>query len=198
VISSKKIGLPNLYYAGNHGLEITGPMLKHIEGSEFLAEIAQVYQQLLQQLKNIPGILIENKRFSLSVHYRLVTEADLKPIHQALNQILAEHPNLKRHDGKKVFEIRPQIDWNKGKAVYWLLTKLQLAQNDTLTIYIGDDATDEDAFRAVKQCGIGILVTSHKQPTAAHYCLRDTQEVKKFLEFLLQEVCLHESLGANL
>ncbi len=194
----QKIGLANLYYAGNHGLEIAGPMLKHIEASKFLTEIAQVYQQLLPQLKNIPGILIENKRFSLSVHYRLVADTDLNLILQTLNQVLADHPNLKRHDGKKVFEIRPQVNWNKGKAVHWLLTKLQLAQNDSLTIYIGDDTTDEDAFRAIKKEGLGILVTSHKQPTAAHYCLRDTTEVKQFLEFLLQEADLHESLGTYL
>lgn len=194
----QKIGLPNLYYAGNHGLEIAGPMLKHIEASKFLSEMAQVYQELLPQLKTIPGILVENKKFSLSIHYRLVADARINFILQILNQVLANHPRLKRYDGKKVFEIRPQVNWDKGKAVNWLLTKLQLAQNDSLTIYIGDDTTDEDAFRAVKQEGLGILVTSHKQPTAAHYRLRDTKEVKKFLEFLLQEADLHESLGTHL
>lgn len=181
-----RVGLKNIYYAGNHGLEVIGPSLKFTQGTQYIEELAQVYQQLYQQLRHILGILIENKRFSLSIHYRLVAESSLSSIQRVINQILQQHPQLIRCEGKKVFEIRPNIDWHKGKAVCWLLTALQLEQPDVIPIYIGDDNTDEDAFRMLKQRGIGIIVSKCKQTTAAQYCLFDTTEVQQFLATLLR------------
>ncbi|MFQ5917396.1 MAG: trehalose-phosphatase, partial [Candidatus Binatia bacterium] len=87
--------------------------------------------------------------------------------------------------GKKVFELRPTIEWNKGKAVLWLLDALDLKGSDVVPFYLGDDTTDEDAFGALKDLGIGILVAETPRPTAASYLLRDTQEVKQFLETLI-------------
>lgn len=183
-----RIGLENIYYAGNHGLEIAGPSLQHNEGAEYLAEMEEVYQQLQQQLGKIEGILIENKKFSLSVHFRLVAEPFLSVIHQAISHILQQHPHLKRYEGKKVFEIRPNIDWHKGKAILWFLSALELDKADILPIYIGDDAADEDAFHALQGHGLGIIVTDHKQPTDACCRLKDPAEVQQFLELLLQGV----------
>ncbi|HEY5992430.1 MAG TPA: trehalose-phosphatase, partial [Candidatus Udaeobacter sp.] len=88
--------------------------------------------------------------------------------------------------GKKVYELLPNIDWDKGKAVIWLLETLGLESpsGGIRPIYIGDDATDEDAFRALEQRGIGILVSDQSQPTAAHYSLYDPVEVERFLRAL--------------
>jgi alpha,alpha-trehalase len=87
-------------------------------------------------------------------------------------------------DGKKVYELLPDIDWNKGKAVVWLLETLGLEPGNIRPIYIGDDRTDEDAFRVLKQRGIGILVSEQSQSTAARYSLRDPAEVERFLRAL--------------
>jgi len=180
-----KIHLDNVYYAGNHGLEISGPKLTYSTGSNFIAEMQLAYKTLVKRLGMIKGIFIENKRYSLSVHFRLVAEYELSKIQQIIDLVLQHHPSLVKHGGKKVIEIRPNMVWDKGKAVQWLLSNLQLSRPTILPIYIGDDITDEDAFLALKASGIGIIVTNSRQPTKAKYCLRDPEEVKKFLQVLI-------------
>src|SRR6266702_419109 len=90
----------------------------------------------------------------------------------------------RRIDGKKVFELLPAIEWDKGKAVLWLLEALALERENVRPIYIGDDSTDEDAFRALKERGVGILVSEQPQPTAAIYSLKNPAEVEGFLRAL--------------
>jgi trehalose 6-phosphate phosphatase len=92
--------------------------------------------------------------------------------------------------GKMVYEIQPQIDWDKGKAVLYLLEALDLNREDVVPIYAGDDITDEDAFEALKGRGIGIFVGRADDPevsgrtTSADYVLHTTQEVEQFLNAL--------------
>jgi trehalose 6-phosphate phosphatase len=75
-----------------------------------------------------------------------------------VDEVAAEHPKLRKAYGKKIFELQPQMDWHKGKALFSLLGTLKLDGADVLPFYIGDDVTDEDAFRALKGRGIGIVV----------------------------------------
>jgi trehalose-phosphatase len=98
--------------------------------------------------------------------------------------VLAHHPELRKGSGKKVLELQPQIDWHKGKAVLWLLQALKLDGADVLPLYVGDDLTDEDAFKALAQRGIGIVVEDSTRPTAAHYSLKSPVEVQAFLQHL--------------
>jgi alpha,alpha-trehalase len=95
---------------------------------------------------------------------------------------------LRRIDGKKVYELLPNIDWDKGKAVLWLLEELNLGRTDARPIYIGDDRTDEDAFRALEQRGVGILVSEKPRSTAASYSLEDPSEVERFLRELVAKL----------
>ena len=78
----------------------------------------------------------------------------------------------------------PAIDWDKGKAALWLLENLGLKHGKVRPIYIGDDRTDEDAFRALEQRGVGILVSEEPRATAANYSLKDPSEVERFLREL--------------
>ena len=96
----------------------------------------------------------------------------------------ARHSKLRRIDGKKVYELLPDIAWDKGKAVIWLMESLGLDRENVRPVYVGDDRTDEDAFRALEQRGIGILVREQSQPTAASYSLKDPAEVERFLRAL--------------
>ena len=80
-----------------------------------------------------------------------------------------------------MFELQPNIDWNKARAVFWLLETLGLEQPEVLPLYVGDDLTDEDAFRALRQRGVSIVVSELPRPTAARYALRSPGEVERFL-----------------
>lgn len=103
---------------------------------------------------------------------------------QAVDEVAQGHRQLRTIAGKKVHELQPDIDWDKGKALLWLLETLGLDPQEALPLYIGDDLTDEDAFRAVEQRGAGIIVTEQPRPTAARYALKDPAEVERFLREL--------------
>jgi trehalose-phosphatase len=125
---------------------------------------------------------LEPKFASLAVHYRLVADAAVVRVEAAVDRAVASHPGLRKSLGKKVFEIQPDIDWDKGRALLWLIDSLGIAAEDGIIIYIGDDLTDEDAFRALPQQGVGIVVRDGEtRPTAAQYRLADPDEVRAFL-----------------
>src|SRR5882724_4179857 len=112
-------------------------------------------------------------------------ENDVFRVALAVDAVAARHRELRKMDGKKVYELLPDIDWNKGKAVLWLLETLGLEDRNALPIYIGDDRTDEDAFRALEKRGVAILVSEHPQVTAANYWLNHPEEVERFLRELI-------------
>ncbi len=181
------VELPGLVYAGSHGFDIAGPdglVSHHQEGQRFVPMIAEAEQALRDKLGGIEGCLIEGKIYALAVHYRLVDEHLVPAIETAVDEVVAGLPELRKTGGKKVFEVRPRMDWDKGKAVLWLLDALGLDRPEVTPIYIGDDLTDEDAFAALKGRGIGLLVSDRPLPTAADYRLRDTEEVGTFLRAL--------------
>jgi len=178
------VRVDELYYAGSHGFDVLGPKgsgIRHEFGREFVPAIAGAYAELCAQLGAIDGVILENKKYSLSVHYRLVPEELVSRIDGTLDHVLASHPTLRRTYGKKVFEVRPRLDWHKGEAVRLIMRILGLNGKDAVAIYVGDDATDEDAFRSIAASGIGVLVADEPQPTAAIYRLKDSDEVGVFL-----------------
>ncbi len=114
----------------------------------------------------------------------MVDEARVPEVERIVDDVLAHRPELRKGAGKKVFELRPAMDWDKGRAVLWLLETLGLDRPDVVPLYIGDDVTDEDAFRALVELGIGIIVAEIPRPTAARYALQDVHEVRALLERL--------------
>ena len=143
-------------------------------------------RQITERLQAIDGAIVENKGLTLSVHYRLVDPTDVPAIEAHVDALLAELPRLHRRRGKKVIEIRPRIDWDKGMAVLWLLETLAVTPESA--IYLGDDATDEDVFLALKGRGLGVRVGHSEEASAADYCLADTEAVRQFLETLISVV----------
>lgn len=184
-----RVGLKDIVYGGSHGFEICGPQDMHFEqeqGSEFLPQLDQAERALRETLGAISGILVERKKYSIAVHFRQVAQPDLAAVEPAVNAVLAAHPKLRITHGKKIFEVQPDIEWDKGRAMIWLLGKLGLEQADTFLLYLGDDITDEDAFRSLnaRGNGIGILVRDEPRDTAAQYALGNTEEVRRFLREL--------------
>lgn len=114
----------------------------------------------------------------------------LPPPPQEVQAELEMHSGLRMSRGRKVLEVRPDLEWDKGRALTFLMQLMELDRDpDAVPIYLGDDRTDEDAFRAVADLsplGFGILVSSVVKPTAARYTLRDPSEVERFLRALAQ------------
>jgi trehalose-phosphatase len=181
----KRVAIDGIVYAGSHGFDIAGPpRLRRQEAIAFLPALDAAEKELREKLAGIAGALIERKRFSIATHYRNVNESDLPKLERAVSEVAARHRELRSMEGKKVYELLPCTDWDKGKAVLWLLERLGLERAGVRPIYIGDDRTDEDAFRALQQRGVGIVVSEEARATAANYSLKDPTEVERFLREL--------------
>ena len=181
----RRVDLDGVVYAGSHGFDIaaSGGLCRQL-GTEYLSVLDTAEKELRDALDEIPGAQLERKRFSVAAHYRNVKENDASKVREVVEAISAGHRELRSMNGKKVYELLPAIDWDKGRAVIWLLETLDLEREDLRPIYIGDDSTDEDAFRALEHRGVGILVTEQSQPTTARYSLKDPAEVERFLRAL--------------
>jgi trehalose 6-phosphate phosphatase len=188
------MGVDDLIVAGSHGFDIWSPAggaIEREEGAGFGGLLDEVKERLRAETSSIEGALVEPKKTSVAVHYRLVSEEERQRVKEIVDAVLAEHPDdLKVTPGKMVYEIQPKIEWDKGKAVLYLLETLDLNREDVVPIYVGDDITDEDAFEALKGRGIGIFVGRADDPevggrsTSADYVLHTTQEVERFLDTL--------------
>ncbi|GMH08913.1 hypothetical protein Nepgr_010753 [Nepenthes gracilis] len=202
------VQLNDVCYAGSHGMDIMAPprQQRSCDGKfktrgvdkmgneviifqpaqEFLPEILEIFNELKEVTKEIEGVTVEDNRFCNSIHFRRARTEDYGVIEHRVMSILSKHSNFHVTRGKKVMEIRPLIEWNKGHALEYLLETLDcFDSNDVLPIYIGDDQTDEDAFKVIRSRGQGfpIIVSSKPKDTKASYSLRDPSEV---LSFLLQ------------
>jgi trehalose-phosphatase len=184
------IGIKGIFYAGSHGFDIQGPgnfSMIHPVARETIPLITEIIKQLKEKLQNIEGALVEEKKFSVAAHYRKVKkQEDLQYIERTVSEIITKYDELRLLKGKKVFEILPNIDWDKGKAVRWIMNTLKIPWETTSTFYIGDDTTDEYAFRTVVTRGTAIMVTDEpSKPSAADFQLQSPDEVKKFFEQII-------------
>lgn len=185
---SDLVQLPQLIYAGSHGFDILGSTtypLQHEVGQEFIPQIKQLFLLLQQRLNHIPAICLQEKKYALAVHYRNVESQLHATIIAAVTSLVQEAKVFKMKGGKDLIEICPNINWDKGQGMKWIAETLQLNTPEYFHIYIGDDITDEDAFRALPQQGMGILVGNHGQNSFADFYLNNCGEVKEFLRQLL-------------
>lgn len=203
------VQLEELYYAGSHGLDIAGPRwcsdsssagappsspsppaLLHQPVPWAVDLMDSVHDALQEGVRHIEGASVEHNKFCVSVHYRQCPDR-WPEVEAAVQAAVERHERLHITRGRKVYEVRPNVEWDKGKALLFLSAELGLGPVEgggvraggVCTIYMGDDVSDEDAFRtlAATGLGIGILVTSRVKETAARYTLRDPEEVQAFL-----------------
>lgn len=204
------VQLPELFYAGSHGMDIMGPaeclngvkphgtkaldekgneVVLFQPASDFAFVMNEVFKLLEDKAKQFFGAKVEHNIFCVTVHFRCVKEKEWVALAAHVQNVLKLYPNLCLTQGRKVLEIRPSIAWNKGKALDYLLKTLAFGnRNDAFPIYLGDDRTDEDAFKVLnkKKHGFGILVSNVVKETNASYSLRDPGEVLEFLRRLVK------------
>ncbi len=186
------VGLEGLIYVGNHGLELAGPGIDYLNPAARAARpfIEEAAVLLDKKLADFPGVRVEDKGLSLSVHYRRADEEDVPRIkdlvHGVLDHFLSSG-KLKLSSGKKVIEVRPPVGWDKGKIVVWLIGEIAAREktDSLLTVYFGDDRTDEDAFRTLSGRGITVRVGEEKADSLAEYSASGVEEVNWFLEKLI-------------
>ncbi|MFZ2174120.1 MAG: trehalose-phosphatase [Rhodococcus sp. (in: high G+C Gram-positive bacteria)] len=184
-----RVGVTGIWYAGSHGFEIVAPDGQHHQNEAALGAVPDLERAagaLAELLHHVPGILVEHKRFAVAVHYRNVEPDRVEEVLAAVYDVAAREDRLCVTGGRKVIELRPDIDWDKGRALGWVLDHVVDADN-LLPIYIGDDLTDEDAFDAVADTGIGIVVRHGEdgdRPSAARFSVDSPDQVRELLERL--------------
>jgi trehalose 6-phosphate phosphatase len=181
-VQARMGSLPGLFYAGNHGLEIErdGEYWRQPEADALRPELRCLCLQLGHAIGDVPGVEIEDKAITLSVHYRRADAAMHDWIARTVIENVDRFPSFLTKPGKRVVEVRPRLDVSKGTAVAYLVRELLPAS--ALPIYIGDDVSDEDAFAAIP-AGITIRV-GHAPDTHAQYMAADVSEVARFLDWL--------------
>ncbi|MFA4991695.1 MAG: trehalose-phosphatase [Candidatus Omnitrophota bacterium] len=187
-----RVGLGGVIYAGNHGLEMEGPRIK------FRAPVTLSYKAALKEIKRalskkfsrVKGVFVEDKGLTLTLHYRSADKKVIPAVKTIFRETVMSYlvgGGIRIGVGKMSFEVRPSLEWDKGKMVLWLLArrKFMLGTRPFIAFYIGDDTTDEDAFRALRNRGVGVFVGGPKA-SLARYRLNNSAEAAGFLRQVLK------------
>lgn len=180
-----RVGLKQLVYAGNHGLEICGPGLRFVEPFAAARQqlLARISSCLKETLSGIPGVRVEYKGLTTSVHYRQAPPANARDIERIVEVVVAPSVSPFFLDaGQMVLEIMPRNEWHKGAAVCWINSRT--AGRGALSIYIGAERTSETAFRQLSD-GITVCV-GEALWTSARFYLPDPGGVREFLAWLIK------------
>ena len=185
------VALERVWYAGSHGFEVWGPggeRGEREEGRRLLGPLAEAADELERSVADIPGARVERKRFAIAIHFRQVDDGRIADVEGAVDRARDRHPGLRKTGGKRIFELRPDVEWDKGRALWWVFERAALQPDRILPIYLGDDVTDEDAFAALGDRGVGIVVEDGDRPTHAEYRLANPREVREFLVELAERL----------
>lgn len=186
-----KVELDGICYAGNHGMEIDYKDEKYVhpDAKNSMHFIKKICLELKPLLGGIDGMIIEDKGLTASIHYRMVSPKEIPKVKRIVESAIKpyiEKGDVKLTHGKMVLEIRPNILWDKGKAVEWVLKAIGIAASqEYFPVYIGDNRTDEDVFKFLKGKGITVLVSSKIKNSNAEFMLYNVDEVKNFLNWLI-------------
>ncbi|MBI4655528.1 MAG: trehalose-phosphatase [Elusimicrobia bacterium] len=175
------INLDFAYYGGNHGIEIKGQginfLCREVENNKKL--LFKNYKYLKTVFGGMSGIIIENKGFSMALHYRCLKPEYKNEFKSRILRIKKEFSALPIlwKKGHKVMELLPRTSCNKGTALQYLIDHFK----NVYPIAIGDDDTDEDMFKVLKRGGMGIRVKRKKNSHAQFY-LKSQREVLEVIK----------------
>jgi alpha,alpha-trehalase len=177
------------YYAGLHGLEITGPdgVFRHPEIDGTVALIHRLVSALATAVAGLRGVFIEDKELSLVTHYRDASSSDATRAVGIVSNLVRPHiedGRLRAMQGAGMLEFLPDIPWHKGSAVEWILERVSRRHDNPWPVYIGDDVTDQDAFGAVR--GRGLSISAAPRAAGAEILLDGPHEVEELLRSLTE------------
>lgn len=184
-----RVGIEGIEYVGSHGFHMmeSAPEIDPQELEEAAVELDTAANELEQWLDYIDGVFIERKRYSFALHYRRANRDDLQQIGAAAQDVMERYASVAFKKGKEVIEFVPDIPWDKGRCLQALMARWKETADgaDAFAVYIGDDITDEDAFRILDpDAGLCVLVAETGRETAAEFRLSDPHGVRMFLEAL--------------
>ena len=182
------VGVEDLFYAGCHGFDIQDPRLPtlpKLDGQCSQEDIKALGSFIADSIDKFDGVVLKIKKWAVAIHYRALTSAQSESLEAIVKNIVSPLSNFRVGQGDQVIEITPSVPWDKGEAVLWLQSQFARLYGIGKAIYIGDDTTDEDAFRALDRNGLSILVAERPRPSSAAYRLNNPEEVGWFLDQLL-------------
>ncbi|HEU4369047.1 MAG TPA: trehalose-phosphatase [Methylomirabilota bacterium] len=185
----RRVGLSSIIYAGCHGLEISGlgATFRHRSAAARTEGLADMADELRRRTARLAGVVVEPKGLSVAVHYRNAGSEILGPLSEMVGRVVSARPGYTLLSGRKVFEILPAGDWDKGRCVEWIEEQVRARGGSATTVYLGDDATDELAFAALHGRGITVKVGDGASTRAA--CrVQDVDEVHRVLAALADHV----------
>jgi trehalose 6-phosphate phosphatase len=179
---AEKVGLSDLIYGGDHGIEMQGPNLPPFKLSteDVRWDLSTALALLRSFLDGIGGVLIEDKEAGISVHYGQVAPADFDAVAAAVTEAAALSPQIQLKHGKLVWELRPDLGWNKGSAVIRLMAKFKIGAG--AVFFLGDDESDDDVFHVLPR-GVTFAVGERAAPEAAFRC-RSPEDVAALLTWM--------------
>lgn len=190
---TRLVGVDRVHFVGSHGFDLLDslPGLDTEALEEALPELQAAAGELESWLDYIDGVQIERKKYSVALHYRRVDSRDLQQIHAAAEDVMERYGAVTMKRGKKVIEFLPDIPWDKGQCVRALLERLakESGGQELFPVYIGDDVTDEDAFRVLEnEPALAVLIAADPRDSAAAFRLRDSSAVREFLMHILERI----------
>ena len=178
------VQVEGLIFAGSHGFDLFIPGQGRLEPHPLPSSLDGAEEELRAWVRDIPGILLERKRYSLAVHSRQATREDASQVQDLVHKLMGSYPHLQFFSGKEVIEIQPDVQWDKGRALLHILDLLPGRPRPAFPVYVGDDTTDETAFTAVAGMGLGICVGTEDRWTRATHRLDTPDQVHIFLDRL--------------
>lgn len=180
-----RVAVAGVIYGGCHGLEIAGPGLRFRHPAARPAALRAVRKALVAAVGDVPGVVVEDKRLAVCVHYRRVPRGRHREVLAAVERVRRAVPGLMTLTGKCCSELLPRARWGKGQAVRWIARRALRARG-RLVVIAGDDRTDEAAFAALR--GRAVTVRVGAGPTVAEYHVRDTRALGALLRGLARAI----------
>ncbi len=181
-----RLGIPELIYAGCHGLEVEGPGIafRHADAERQRTRLRAVGLELRARVGALIGVDVEDKGLAIALHYRNAAADAAERLEREAAGILRDSPGLTILRGKKVIEILPAVEWNKGECARWIRDAVFAATADVTTLCLGDDETDELAFDVLAPWAVTVRVGPDEVPSRAVHRLPEVADVQRLLSAL--------------